>query len=66
MSKEHVTFTVTVKRPTQYSVEDVRDYVRSAVAYWGRQFHPDDELFDLCDTVVVKRHAVKKRQGRKP
>jgi len=48
-------YLVTLDRPKDISVGDMKIYIKEAVGGWKGQFHPDDPLFDLSDKISVKR-----------
>jgi hypothetical protein len=58
------TFKITIKVDGVSSAE-LRDYVTDACERWGKQFHPDNPLFDLDENRVrVTRLQVNKKKGR--
>ncbi len=49
-------YIITVERPRDVSVNEMKEYIKEAVQRWSGQYHPQDPLFKFSDNV----HSVKR------
>ncbi len=51
-------YIITVERPRDVPVNNMKEYIRQAVSCWSGQYHPDHPLFGFGDKVLtIKRLA---------
>ena len=50
-------YTITVLRPTNMSVEEMKTHIRDAVSGWGGQYDPSDPRFNVEVVSIGRAHS---------